>query len=90
MPGPTSCQCLRVVPSPFSGFVGGGAVEIFVIETESEVMTKRRKKRGLGNKGTHADAGSLSFTICKYCCLCDMQMRDYRALIRVKRTVHVN
>lgn len=59
-----------------------------VSETESEAMTKGEKR--LGNKGTHADAVSLSFTICKYCCLCDMQMRDYRALIRVKRTVHVN
>lgn len=57
-------------------------------KTERGVRTKKEKR--LGNKGRHADAGSISFTICKYCCLCDMQMRDYRALIRVKRTVHVN
>lgn len=52
-------------------------------------VSVRAKEERQGNKAMHADAVS-RLQICKYCCLCDMQMRDYRALIRVKRSVHVN
>lgn len=56
---------------------------------------RQRERRGAKKKGKETREcmqmqSPSRLQICKCCCLCDMQMRDYRALIRVKRTVHVN
>ena len=61
-------------------------------EREKERQRERRgaKKKGKETRECMQMQGPSRLQICKCCCLCDMQMRDYRALIRVKRTVHVN
>lgn len=61
-------------------------------DCERETRRERRgaKKKGKETRECMQMQGLSRLQICKYCCLCDMQMRDYRALIRVKRTVHVN
>lgn len=87
-PVPASCPYLHValLLLPLSGIVP---------MWKGVRLPPRERGRGAKKKGKETREcmqmqGLSRLQICKYCCLCDMQMRDYRALIRVKRTVHVN
>lgn len=90
-PVPASCPYLHValLSLPLSGIVPMWKGERL---WERETRRERRgaKKKGKETRECMQMQGLSRLQICKYCCLCDMQMRDYRALIRVKRTVHVN
>lgn len=98
-PAPASCPCLRVtlLSLPLSGTVPmwGRERERGGRDERKGARKRQRERRGAKKKDKETrermqmqDPSRLQ--ICKCCCLCDMQMRDYRALIRVKRTVHVN
>lgn len=92
-----SNQCLPLVPICMLPCCRCHFLALYPCERGERLWERetRRERRGAKKKGKETREcmqmqGLSRLQICKYCCLCDMQMRDYRALIRVKRTVHVN